>query len=207
MSVTLSAHSSSASLRTTHWQTSWWIRSGCANEWCNLSACRHRSWSAYASFSGNHWCLHKGHTEMNADEAAHRWHQHQQNEMLLQRIKMLEEKVAMLLHKITELERRYEWIVTGNHGRRGTTLVLLLLWSTKVRVCLLPGEPLHRVPILWWRNTTWNCKGDSQCLTTPPAHFLAVLKTHFQRNTWTGTSLKGRTTQPHISVIILSCLA
>jgi hypothetical protein len=45
---------------------------------------------------------------MNQDEANHRWHQHQQNEMLLQRIKMLEEKVAMLLHKINELERRYE---------------------------------------------------------------------------------------------------
>jgi len=45
---------------------------------------------------------------MTEEEAAHRWHQHQHNEMLLQRIKMLEEKVAMLLHKINELERRYE---------------------------------------------------------------------------------------------------
>ena len=42
------------------------------------------------------------------EEFKYREHQHQQNEMLLQRIKMLEEKVAMLLHKITELERRYE---------------------------------------------------------------------------------------------------
>ena len=42
------------------------------------------------------------------EEFKHREHQHQQNEMLLQRIKMLEEKVAILLHKITELERRYE---------------------------------------------------------------------------------------------------
>jgi hypothetical protein len=45
---------------------------------------------------------------MNQEEEAYRHHQHQQNEMLLQRIKMLEEKVAQLLHKINELERRYE---------------------------------------------------------------------------------------------------
>lgn len=45
---------------------------------------------------------------MNQEEANYRQHQHQQNEMLLQRIKMLEEKVAQLLHKINELERRYE---------------------------------------------------------------------------------------------------
>ena len=45
---------------------------------------------------------------MNQDEANYRLHQHQQNEMLLQRIRMLEEKVAQLLHKINELERRYE---------------------------------------------------------------------------------------------------
>lgn len=45
---------------------------------------------------------------MKQEEDQYRLHQHQQNEMLLQRIKMLEEKVAMLLHKITELERRYE---------------------------------------------------------------------------------------------------
>lgn len=46
--------------------------------------------------------------EISQDEAYYRQHQHQQNEMLLQRIKMLEEKVAQLLHKISELERRYE---------------------------------------------------------------------------------------------------
>lgn len=45
---------------------------------------------------------------MDRNEADYRHHQHQQNEMLLQRIKMLEEKVAQLLHKINELERRYE---------------------------------------------------------------------------------------------------
>lgn len=45
---------------------------------------------------------------MDRNEADYRLHQHQQNEMLLQRIKMLEEKVAQLLHKINEMERRYE---------------------------------------------------------------------------------------------------
>ena len=54
MSVTLCVRLFTASLRTTHWQTSWWTRSGCAYENCYLSACRHRSWPSYASFSGNH---------------------------------------------------------------------------------------------------------------------------------------------------------
>ena len=44
---------------------------------------------------------------MKHDEAQYRLHQHEMNQMLLQRIKILEEKVAQLLHKINELERRY----------------------------------------------------------------------------------------------------
>lgn len=45
---------------------------------------------------------------MTHEESQYRLHQHEMNQMLLQRIKMLEEKVAQLLHKINELERRYE---------------------------------------------------------------------------------------------------